>query len=126
MTTSAAEAFPSSSGGGAPTSWCRVEWLMSAIWRPIRFGADWRGRSEAAVCVNVMAVSIWPLTAGRPRLILTVAGEEDVGHRAWMTSRPGIASALHCRSVVIAGKPAAIASAMQVLSPKPLPWAFVA
>ena len=26
-----------------------------------------------------------------------------------MTSRPGIASALHCRSVVIAGKPAVIA-----------------
>ena len=28
--------------------------------RPIRFGADWHGRSNASVRVNFMAVSLWP------------------------------------------------------------------
>ena len=62
----------------------------------------------------------------RAGLIFAIVGKEDIGHRACMTMRSGIARALHSLSVVIAGKPSAIASAMQVRSPKPQPRAFVA
>jgi hypothetical protein len=33
----------------AGTKLLGIKCLCSAIWRPMRFGADWRGRSEAAV-----------------------------------------------------------------------------
>ena len=54
-------------------------------------------------------------------------GSDSGGHHlANMTFNPGMASSPHARSVVMAGSPSAMASAMQVRSPRPLPLDFVA